>query len=88
MIRLLRRLLNHLPPRADPLPNLPMRRAAQEAYQVAQALRSRPNAPTTLHAHTLADIYDLLGHQSLRIAALEEAEATRGVAQAYERTLP
>lgn len=79
---------HHLPPRRTPLPDLHPRRAADEAYRVARSLRDQPNEPVTLHAHTLADVYDMLGHLSQRVANLEDASAVRGVAQAYERTLP
>lgn len=77
-----------LPPRTEALEVIPARRAAQEAFRVARALRARPNEPTVLHAHTLADIYDVMGQLNDRVANLEDAAAVRGVAQAYERTLP
>lgn len=76
-----------LPPRRDPIPQAHPRVMAEQARRVSRELRQRPNEPTTLHAHTLADIYDTLAQMNDRIADLEAAGAVRGVAAAYERTL-
>lgn len=79
---------HNLPPRPHPTPAAPPRLMAQEARRVAQDLRARPNEPTVIHAHTLADIYEMLAHLNDRLAAMDDAAALRAVGQAYERTLP
>ncbi|USN14050.1 hypothetical protein PAPPERLAPAPP_03760 [Brevundimonas phage vB_BpoS-Papperlapapp] len=79
---------HNLPPRPCPTPNAHPWLMAQEARRVAAELRRRPNEPTTMHAHTLADVYEMIAHLNERVAALEDAGAVRAVGQAYERTLP
>ncbi|UTC28883.1 hypothetical protein MARCHEWKA_03710 [Brevundimonas phage vB_BpoS-Marchewka] len=78
---------HNLPPRPCPTPHAHPRLMAQEARRVAGDLRRRPNEPTTMHAHTLADVYEMIAHLNERVATLEDTAAMRGIGQAYERTL-
>ena len=77
---------HNLPP-CPPTPAAPPWMMAQEARRVARDLRARPNEPTIMHAHTLADLYEMIAHLNERVAVMEDAAALRGVAGAYERTL-